>query len=150
MRQVLALPPSPRTRIPEKTQEYQELLLVEDDTTENITLDDVAKEAVNENDKVKEAESLPAPDGDMEARFGLLEAIITSQSQTLPDFSGRINMDSNDTELSSDEEEVISFSCHKCQFNVKSAATLLAHKKDSHSDIYRCQLCHLKSQRRTS
>ena len=54
------------------------------------------------------------PDAELEARFGLLEAIVTSQSQIVPDFA--FNMDNNDTALSSDEHEgdrLESLSCHK-------------------------------------
>ena len=93
-------------------------------------------------------ETLPAlledfPDAELEARFGLVEAIVTSQSQTILDFSG-INLDNNDTTLSSEESEEeasIRFSCQKCKYDDKSAAALLAHEKASHNDMFVCQIC---------
>ena len=91
---------------------------------------------------VPDAES--DPDAELEARFGLLEAIVTSQSQIIPDFNGSINLDSNDTALSSDEnddEEPTKFSCDKCKFNDRSAAALLAHMASTHNDIFPCQIC---------
>ena len=105
---------------------------------------------------MKEAETAPQQDNDkelleddldieLEARFGLFEAIVTSQSQIIPDFSGRINLENIDTALSSDEsdegETRESFSCHKCKYNDKSAAALLTHEKSMHTEGFTCQMC---------
>ena len=105
---------------------------------------------------MKEAETAPQQDNDkelleddldieLEARFGLFEAIVTSQSQIIPDFSGRINLDNIDTALSSDEsdegETRESFSCHKCKYNDKSAAALLTHEKSMLTEGFTCQMC---------
>ena len=102
---------------------------------------------------MKEAETAPQQDNDkelleddldieLEARFGLFEAIVTSQSQIIPDFSGRINLENIDTALSRDEGETReSFSRHKCKYNDKSAAALLTHEKSMHIEGFTCQMC---------
>ena len=136
----------------ESKEEQLEILLVEKDVTEEDTSDDAEKEAEKATAPHKDTgkeQCEEVPDTELEARFGLLEAIVTSQSQIIPDFSGRINLDSNDTALNSDESEEDkrrnSFSCHKCRYYDKSANALLAHKKDTHTEVFLCQMCEFES-----
>ena len=77
------------------------------------------------------------PDAELEARFGLLEAIATSQLQIVPDFA--FNMDNNDTALSSDEHEsdqLESLSCHTCRKRDKSADALPTQKEATHINVF--------------
>ena len=157
------LPLALLTPAQEEVQEWQERLLLDDDTTEEDTLNDVGK--VTASDKEDEKETAPQqdnvkepvphediPDTELEARFGLLEAIVTSHSQTVPDFSNTINLDSNDTALSSDEsddERGVRSYCHKCKYDDKSAAAMLAHKKNTHiEDVFPCQICEFEASRK--
>ena len=172
VRQVLALPPAPRSKLQEVAAGEKDETMEGEDVTEaggekdmsasekdvivaageDVTVAAGEKDAVKETEKEtaprQETEKEPleqAPDAELEARFGLLEAIITSQSQTLPEFSGTINLDANDTELCSDDEtedmERIRFACHKCKYEDKSADALLAHKKTTHTVEFLCQIC---------
>ena len=165
VRKVLALPPTPRTMPQEGAKEYQELLMVEQDSNNEDTLNDDEKDPVKDAEKdakkqmashqdpQKElgptSKTLPAslddlPDAELESRFGLLEAIITSQSQTVPDFT--INLDSNDVPLTIEENEgdgLNNLSCHKCKNSDKAADALTMHKEATHTNMFEdaCQIC---------
>ena len=123
VRQVLALPPPPRTRPQEDLEEYQEILRVEDDS------DDDEKEAEKQpaperyiqKESVDISKTLPAsfdnfPDAELEARFGLLEAIATSQSQIVENSSTRAA-----------SQEVACFPCEICDIVCTDMDSLREH-----------------------
>ena len=143
VREVLDFSPTSRSRPQEDVQEDEELLMVEDDDTDEDAINDDKKTTTNKKEAEKEkspqqdtrkkpiscSKTLPAsfeclPDADMEARFGLLEAIVTSQSQIIPDASILEQMTSTD------------FQCAVCGQNLTTVASLQAHLLTDHCTQY--------------
>ena len=165
VRQVLALPPTPRT-VPQKDmqkdlepeslpsplniQAPKRLALVRQPLV-------LERQPQDSSSPAGSSRTLPAeieyvPDAELEARHGLFQAIVTSRSQTVPDkFMRTINLDNIDTEelssLEDDEEDDIiqnnvenDFKCTKCKNGCVETGNLLEHREKTQA-VSVCSVC---------
>ena len=141
VRQVLALPPTPRTRPQEDLENSQELQMVEDDSEEedNGKEKGARRQPPPEQDTQKEpvdiSKTLPAsfhnfPDLELEARFGLLAAIATSQSQIAPPPKQQECSNSRAA-----NQEVACFPCEKCDIVCTDMDSLRKHMTEHTSTV---------------